>query len=190
MGRYLDHQDFFAWTIKAIRDDASKPFWLEDRKAEWVPLVRDTIYYILDGYSVVLMSDHERSWFVEYAMSVINRPYRGRPFFPIYSITAFYTHLIQFNPNSSEGVALLQDMLSISFGEKYLFWYIGKTDGVCAKLAFSHECSFNWLLGEQRQNSFFLDSTDELLDIKLMQLLRVFDKSLSAALFGEVLIGG
>ena len=50
--------------------------------------------------------------------------------------------------------------------------------------------NFSWILDEQMSNSFSLSSVDETLDIKLLQLLRIFDKSLSAALFGEIAWGG
>ena len=91
---------------------------------------------------------------------------------------------------STEMVPLIRDMLSISFGEKYLFWYVGRIDDFNAKLAFSHDYNFSWILDEQMSNSFSLSSVDETLDIKLLQLLRIFDKSLSAALFGEIAWGG
>lgn len=180
--------DFFSWTIKNIRDDLSKPTWLEDRKSEWVPLVENTLRQIIDGYSVILMSDNERAWFVEYALGYLNSSRRMRPFFPIYSFAAMFSH---YHSNSTpELIALIRDMLSISFGEKYLFWYVGKMDDVNAKLAFSHDYHFSWVFDEQMLNSFSLSSTDDLLDIKLLQLLRLFDKSLSAALFGEITWGG
>jgi len=41
-------------------------------------------------------------------------------------------------------------------------------------------------LDEMMQNSFTLRSDDEELDIKLIQLLTLFDKSIDAILFSEV----
>ncbi len=185
--------DFFSWTIKAIRDDASKPTWLEDRKSEWVPLVEHTLrHIILDAYTVILLSDKERCWFVEYALGYLNSSRRMRPFFPIYApASSIASMLSPYNARqSTEMIPLIRDMLSISFGEKYLFWYVGRIDDFNAKLAFSHDYNFNWILDEQMSNSFSLSSVDETLDIKLLQLLRIFDKSLSAALFGEIVWGG
>jgi len=39
-------------------------------------------------------------------------------------------------------------------------------------------------------NSFTLKSYDEMIDIKLLQLFRLFDKTLGAALFAEVDVDG
>ncbi len=181
---FLEKEDFFSWTIKTIRHDISKPVWLEDRKTEWVPLVQNTIASILEGYTIIIMSDNERLWFVDYAIGFINRSCI-RPFIPLYALSSLYTQLTY----PSERIELIQDMLSTSFDEKYLFWYVGKADSVCAKLAFGHDYSFNWLLDENRENSFSLVAHDELLDIKLLQLLRIFDKSITAALHGEISIG-
>ncbi|RUM68372.1 MAG: hypothetical protein DSZ08_08295, partial [Sulfurovum sp.] len=46
--------------------------------------------------------------------------------------------------------------------------------------------SFLWILDEEVQDSFSLRSSDALLDIKLLQLYKLFDQTLSAALFGEL----
>ncbi|RAX57811.1 hypothetical protein CCZ01_05020 [Helicobacter monodelphidis] len=181
----MENKDFYSWTIKTIRNDASKPaVWLEDRKTEWIALTQSVLMRILDGYSVILMSDEERSWFVDYILHFLNHPRKGRPFIPLYSLNSVYTQFYHFDSDPSD-VSLLQDMLAISLGDKYIFWYIGRGSGTCAKLSLGREFSFNWILDDRLQNSFWLQS-DELLDIKLMQLLRIFDKSLSAAIFGDV----
>jgi len=43
-----------------------------------------------------------------------------------------------------------------------------------------------WLFDEQAQNSFYLNSQDNFLDIKLLSLFKLFDKSLSEILLGRV----
>ena len=45
-----------------------------------------------------------------------------------------------------------------------------------------------WLFDEQAQNSFTLSSSDENLDIKLISLCKIFDKSIDAALFAKVIL--
>jgi len=45
-------------------------------------------------------------------------------------------------------------------------------------------------MDEEMTNSFTLRSYDELIDIKLLQLFRLFDKTISAALFAEIDLGG
>jgi len=41
-------------------------------------------------------------------------------------------------------------------------------------------------MDEEVENSFLLRSSDEMLDIKLLQLYKLFDRTLSQALFGEL----
>ena len=43
-----------------------------------------------------------------------------------------------------------------------------------------------WIMDEHIQNSFYLLSSDENLDIKLIQLFKLLDKSIDAVLFAEV----
>ena len=77
-------------------------------------------------------------------------------------------------------------MLSLAFPNGYLFFYIGKSLDRYANLAKSDEDSYMWLFDEQAQNSFYLSSSDGALDIKLLSLFRLFDKSIDAALFAKV----
>jgi hypothetical protein len=53
-------------------------------------------------------------------------------------------------------------------------------------LAYRNDESFLWVMDEEIQNSFALRSADTLLDIKLLQLYKLFDTTLSAALFGDI----
>ena len=46
--------------------------------------------------------------------------------------------------------------------------------------------SFMWVLDEHLQNSFYLQTSDDNLDIKLIQLFKLLDKSIDAVLFAEV----
>lgn len=177
-------QDLLKWTIETIRHDESMMSWLEERKYEWVPLAANAIRHILEGWSVIVITDSERNWFGGYIGASINKPQKNRPFLPIYNIKSIYPH-VEYIKNEEDS-ALIHDMLSISFKEQYLFWYIGRNDDRRAKLALSKDDSFNWILDEEHQNSLFLSSSDDLLDMKLFQLYRIFDKTLSAALFGQV----
>ena len=54
------------------------------------------------------------------------------------------------------------------------------------QLAKRHNDSFMWVLDEHLQDSFYLSSGDDLLDIKLIQLHKLLDKSINAVLFAEV----
>ena len=46
--------------------------------------------------------------------------------------------------------------------------------------------NFLWIMDEEVQNSFKLRSSDVLLDIKLLQLFKLFNKTIDVGLFGEI----
>ena len=177
-------QEILKWTIETIRNDESKMLWLEERRFEWVPLVANTIARLLEGYSVIVITDSDRNWFGSYVGAAINKATKNRPFMPVFNIKSICPHMDFIRGN--EDISLINDMLSISFKGQYLFWYIGKSDDRRAKLALSKDDGFLWILDEGLQNSFSLSSNDDLLDLKLFQLYRIFDKTISAVLFGQV----
>ncbi|HFU77040.1 MAG TPA: hypothetical protein ENK68_00865, partial [Epsilonproteobacteria bacterium] len=90
------------------------------------------------------------------------------------------------NLHNTQEMQLLEDMLDISYPNGYYMWYIGKGSHPYTKLAYRCDESFLWILDEEVQNSFAFRSTDPLIDIKLLQLFKLFDKTLSAALFGDL----
>lgn len=177
-------QDLLKWTIDTIRSDAAMMSWLEERKFEWVPLVQNTLSLVLNGSSIIIITDMEREWFGKYVMQSINRPNTNRPIFPFFNLKEIYYHIDLVK--QEEDTDLVLDMLGISFPNNYIFWYVGKFDDRRSKMAVRKDDSFIWVLDEEFQNSFSLSSSDDLLDLKLFQLFRLFDKSLSAALFGEI----
>jgi hypothetical protein len=77
-------------------------------------------------------------------------------------------------------------MLSISFPNGYCFWYIGKSQSVRAIIPKVSKNSFLWLFDEEMQDAFNLRSKDDALDMKLLQMFRLYTKTLSAALFAEI----
>lgn len=176
-------QALLRWTIETIRNDETMMSWLEERKSDWVPLVRNTIQHLLEGSAVIMVTDGERDWFMHYVMQNVNRPGRGRPILPFYSLKSIYPQYESIK--TDEDLELVNDMLNISFRYGHIFWYIGKPGNPNVNIALRRDDSFLWALDEEFQNSFWLSSTDELLDFKLFQLYRIFDKTIDAALFGQ-----
>jgi len=106
----------------------------------------------------------EREWFGKYIIEMLNRP-----LLPFYSFKLiFNTGMEQLKTH--EGLAILQNLLTISFNKGYRYFYIGSSMNPKATLA----------------KSFYLNSSDDLLDIKLIQLARLLDKSINSALLGGV----
>ncbi|MSN96979.1 hypothetical protein F1B92_07375 [Campylobacter sp. FMV-PI01] len=179
-------QDLYKWSLDRIRKDTFMATWLEDRKEEWTPLLSSKIRLLLDGSSFIFFCDDDRSWFEDYFLRNINKNDNERPILPFFSLKSLFPNFDSIN--SKEGIALLVDMLSLSFLNGYVLFYVGRGNTELARIAKSSDDSYMWLIDEKCENGFYLDSNDENLDIKLIQLFKLFDSSISAALFDEVVI--
>jgi len=177
-------QKFLKWTLKTIRKDGSMMSWMEEKRFEWVPLASSMLEKLLAGQTIIVITDEDRAWFGEYILKGINSNNKNRPLLPFVSIRTFFPNIQQLK--TREDVELLEDMLSQSFLNGYSFFYVGKSNDIKMQLAKRSDDGFLWVLDEHMQNSFYLSSGDEMLDIKLIQLYRLLDKSIDAVLFAEV----
>jgi len=178
-------QEFLNWTVDTIRQDRLISPWLEEKKYEWVPLVSKSIVNLFEkSYSVLVVTDNPRDWFLKYILTNINSLKKNRPFLPFYNFKFFYKDLDSVKTENE--MNLIKDMLDISFPNGYFFWYIGKSNDVKAILPKFSKNSFLWILDEEIQDAFNLKSADEALDMKLLQMFRLYDKTLSANLFAQI----
>lgn len=175
---------FDKWTLNAIRYDDSFMNWMEERRYEWLPLASLALEKIVSGSTIIIITDQDREWFGKYIVDTINKPIKNRPFIPVIILKDMFSFIDDIKKD--EDIDLLYDTLNLAFKNDYFFWYIGKGDCKRAMIAKRKDDSFLWVMDEQMQNSFYLKSFDDLLDLKLFQLFRLFDKSLDAAIFGEV----
>lgn len=171
------------WVLEQIREDNPFMAWLEERRFDFVPPVQNSIEQIMKGSTIVLITDHDRRWFSQYILQKLNDPSQNRPMLPIVCLESIYPHYSHIK--TTESLEMIEDMLSLSYGEKYFFWYVGKGADKKADLAKRNDRSMLWVMDEEIQNSFLLDSFDKMLDLKLLHLYRLFDKTLSGALFGD-----
>jgi len=176
-------QQLLKWTLDTIREEESCFSWMEEYRYEWAPLVKSAVSQVLDGKSVLIMTDESREWFARYTVSAINDLSKHRPLLPFYHFSDTFPQLQQIQ--TTEEVQLLEDMLDISYPNGYYIWYIGRGDHPLTKLAYRNHDNYLWVLDEEVQNSFLLRSSDPQLDIKLLQIYKLFDTTLSAALFGD-----
>ena len=160
--------------------------WMEERRVEWTPLLASRLKFLLEGRAFITVSDKERKWFEIYLLRKMNSSKSIRPFLPFFSLRSLYPSLDEIETNEQK--QLLKDMLSLAFPNGYIFFYIGKSIDKRANLAKTDENSYMWLFDEQAQNSFTLSSSDENLDIKLLNLYKLFDKSIDAVLFAKVML--
>lgn len=180
-------QQFLKWTLETIRKDDSMMSWMEEKRFEWVPLTASMLKNLLEGQTIILITDDNREWFGKYMLKAINKKSKNRPLLPFVSLKTFYPNIRSIK--NVEDIELLEDMLSQSFPNGYTFFYIGKGNDIKMQIAKRRDDSFMWVLDEHLQNSFYLSSKDDLLDIKLIQLYRLLDKSIDAVLFAEVILG-
>jgi hypothetical protein len=176
------------WTLEAIRKEPSDFSWMEEQRYDWVPLAKSALQRIVEGQAVLLLTDPKRRWFEHYILNAVNAPAKERPFLPVQSLQAIFPNLQAID--STARIALLEDMLDIAYPQGYFFWYIGEGSHPYTKLVYRNEDNFLWLINEEVAGSFVLRDADPLLDIKLLQLYRLFDTSIAASLYGQVELGG
>ena len=156
---------------------------MEEYRYEWAPLVKNAVTQVVEGKTVLIVTDESHEWFGSYIVNAVNDMSKYRPLLPFYRLSDNFPQL--YNIGSTEEIQLLEDMLDISYPNGYYIWYIGRGDHALTKLAYRHQENYLWVLDEEVQNSFALRSADPRLDIKLLQLYKLFDTTLSAALFGD-----
>jgi hypothetical protein len=177
-------QDFKEWTLDAIREEGSSFSWLEEQRFDWSTTTSYALSQIINGKTIILITDQSRKWFEHYILSTINTLKQDRPLLPIISIDSMYQHYDSIS--GGDMIDVVEDMISLSHKEDYFFWYIGNGDDKRADIAKRKDNSYFWIFDEDYLNAFTLKSYDKSLDIKLLQLYRLFDASLNGAMFGEV----
>ena len=177
-------QDFKEWTLDAIREEGSSFSWLEEQRFDWSTTTSHSLEQIINGKTIILITDQSRKWFEKYILSSINTAKQDRPLLPIVSIDSMYQHYD--NISGGDMIDVVEDMIALSHKDDYFFWYIGKGDDKRADIAKRKDNSYFWIFDEDYLNAFNLKSYDKSLDIKLLQLYKLFDASLNGAMFGEV----
>jgi len=180
-------RDFAQWSLDAIREEGGSLSWLEEQRFDWTTTTAHALEQILNGKTVILITDYKRKWLETYILTSINTSTLDRPLLPIVSVYSLFQHYNSIN--GGEMIDIVDDMISISYKEDYFFWYIGKGNDKGADIAKRRDDSYFWIFDEEFQNSFILKSYDTMLDIKLLQLFKLFDASLNATMFGEVDVG-
>ena len=176
-------QQLLAWTLETIRSQDCFS-WMEERRYDWTPLVRSAMAQLMEGKSILVATDERRAWFGRYIVDHINVQENNRPFFPVFPLTDIFPHIQTFS--NVQTLALAEDMLDIAFPSGYFIWYIGKSDHGVMKLAHRRDNSFLWILDETIADSFYVRENDAMLDIKLLQLFSLFDKTLNEVFFGDL----
>lgn len=176
--------DFAHWSLDAIREEGASLSWLEEHRFEWAKTTALALEQILQGRTVILITDEKRKWLENYILTSLNAVTIERPLIPIISIDNIYPHYN--NVSGGEMIETVDDIISLSYKEDFFFWYIGKGNDKRADIAKRKVDSYFWMFDEEFNNAFTMKSYDPILDIKLLQLYRLFNASLNACMFGEV----
>jgi len=177
-------QQLLNWTLDTIRSEESCFSWMEEYRYDWTPLVKSAVSKILYGQTILLVTDEENRWFSRYVLSKINSIDSGKPLIPCYPLLSIFPNLSSLS--TSKDIDILEDMLDITYPNGYFLWYVGKSDHPFAKIVFRNEENFMWVIDEEIANSFTLKGNDPLLDIKLIQLYKLFNMTIDATIFGEL----
>jgi len=177
-------QQLLRWTLETIREEESCFSWMEEYRYEWAPLVKSATSQLIEGKTVLILTDEPRKWFSKYILNKINELQKNRPLLPFYELEKCFPNLHDIK--SIQEIEILEDMFDISYPNGYYIWYIGRGDHPYTKVAYRSDDNFLWVMDEEVQNSFYLRSSDPLLDIKLMQLYKLFDMTISETLFGNL----
>ncbi len=178
-----DPAEFSRWTLEQIRAKGSAFSWMEERRFDWVPIAASAIEHLIGAHTMILVTDGEREWFAHYALTRLNRINTDRPLLPILSLEMIFPQIDRLLESGQRDI--MENMLSETFPNDFIFFYVGRGNDTRAQIAKSKGDSLLWLFDEQMQNSFTLRSDDDERDIKLIQMLTLFDKSIDAILFGE-----
>lgn len=168
---------FANWTLNVIREDGISMGWFEERRFDWCQIAYNFVSSVINGYTIILCTDSRRKWFGDYVLQTINLN-KGRALIPIFNIDSMFRGEINTN--------LVEDVLNISFGDKYIIWYIGHLDAKISKFAIETDNSFIWSFDSGLHTAFNLNSNDANLDIKLLQLFKVLDRTINALMFNEI----
>ena len=172
------------WTLDTIREEDSSFSWMEECRYDWVPVVQSAVSKIIEGQTVLILTDDKRGWYAKYVASKINNLQNERPFLPVYTLKSMFPNLDKMN--NAQELDLLEDMLDISYPNGYFIWYIGSADSAYTKFVFRNDENLLWIIDGDVPNSFYLRGGNASLDIKMIQLFKLFNKTIDAALFGDI----
>jgi len=180
-------KSFSSWMVETIRQD-HQIAWMEEKRFELVAQFALSIKNIIDGKATILITDKKREWFYSYALNRLNPSSFDRPLLPIVGIDSLYAHVD--SVDDEDKILLLDDMLLSIFEDGFNYFYIGQADDKRAEIAKSKRDSMLWLFDKKESNSIYLNSFDKRSDIKLIELLDIYESAIEATLFGEIDLEG
>jgi len=173
--------DLNRFIIDLIRK--KKYSWLEERRLDLVPLLSIFLNEVLDGKSVLIITDEKRKWFAEHILEKINNFNELKPqLFPFFILENVVPQIKI--ANTETHFDMIEDMLNVAF-EDYIFWYVG-SETPLLEFTRRKKNSLYFIFDNDNSYNFFLKSTDDFLDIKLLHLADIVKEALLKVVFSEV----
>ena len=184
----MRNTDFRSWLLETMRLEYKK--WANDR--EWLEIDRalfaDTmlgaIKHIVRGGTLLLATDERREWFGTYALSRFYYSGTHRPLLPIFSLNRLLGTELSIQKSSIDNIS---NMLDIAYGD-YMFWYVGQPESKLADLCISKEYGLFWVLGGGIKGAFSLNPSDEFLDYKLIEMLKLFEAAIYESMLNRIIV--
>jgi len=180
-------KSFSSWMVETIRQNHLIG-WMEEKRFELVAQIALSIKNIVDGKTIILITDKKRDWFYRYALKKLNPSTFDRPLFPVVGFESLYMSIESID--DEEKIMILDDMLSSIFENGYSYFYVGSGDDKISDIARSRRDSMLWSFDKRESGAIYLDSLDNRSDIKLMELLDIYNSAIEATLFGDIDLEG
>ena len=175
---------FMEWMVKTIREDNALGSWLEEIKYDLhSSFGKFLINSINSSKPILLLCDDKREWLKTYILSSINSSNLNRPLIPLYDISSFKDKFER--ATSEESREYIKDVLSISFPNGYIIWYIGNGNSALANAPKVLDDSFLWLFDVNMPNALEFSNEDANVDFKLMQTIRLLNTALTGYLYED-----
>ena len=65
-------QQLLKWTLETIREEESCFSWMEEHRYEWAQLVKSATFQVLEGKTVLVLTDESLKWFGKYILNKVN----------------------------------------------------------------------------------------------------------------------
>jgi hypothetical protein len=178
----MQRQPLIPWINNIIKKNGILRGWIEERKFDWVSHMAPALKSLLhNGGTILIISDNQYNWFVEYILTNINSSVNKRPFLPFYNLNTFCSTI---NSGKKMDIELIKNMLLISFPKDYSIWYIGKISDKKSKLInLSKNRPIIWSVDEDK-DSFLIPKENQ--DMRLLQLFKLLNLTIDGIMFNEI----
>lgn len=184
----MEAMDFRTWLVDSMRAECKKwandIAWLEVERNLFADTIIRAIKHIINGGALLLATDERREWFGSYALSRFYYGGTQRPLMPIFSLNRMLDQDFRLQKSNMEH---LINMLDIAYGD-YMFWYVGQPESKLADLCISKEYGLFWVLGGGIKGAFSLNPSDEFLDYKLIEMLKLFEAAIYESMLNRIIV--